>query len=198
MCWHSICSVKINNEIRNQQSLTAGICAKSVRIQSLDEIPIFVNQIKNNESITITNPNMTRYMMTVQEAVDLVMYAFQKGESGDIIVQKSPAATIKLIALVLKNIFNSGSPLKYIGTRHGEKLFETLVNREEMAKVIESKNYFQIPYDDRDLNYEKYYNSKIDVIDEYEDYNSHNTEQLNFNSLKNLLYSTDYIKDALI
>ena len=161
-------------------------------------IPLFVNQIKTNEALTITNPKMTRYMMTLQEAVDLVMYAFQKGNRGDIFVQKSPAATIKLIALVLKDIFNSDVPIKYIGTRHGEKLFETLVNREEMAKVIESQNFFQIPYDDRDLNYEKFYNSESDFLDEYEDYNSHNTEQLDFSSLKELLYSTDFIQDMLI
>lgn len=157
-------------------------------------IPLFVNQIKTNEPLTITNPKMTRYMMTLQEAVDLVMYAFQKGNRGDIFVQKSPAATIKLIALVLKDIFNSDVPIKYIGTRHGEKLFETLVNREEMAKVNESQNYFQIAYDDRDLNYEKFYNSESDIIDEYEDYNSHNTEQLDFNGLKKIMLGIDEIK----
>ena len=160
-------------------------------------IPLFVNQIKTNEALTITNPKMTRYMMTLQEAVDFVMYAFQKGNRGDIFVQKSPAATIKLIALVLKDIFNSDVPIKYIGTRHGEKLFETLVKREEMAKVNESQNYFQIAYDDRDLNYEKFYNSESDIIDEYEDYNSHNTEQLDFSSLKELLYSTEFVRDML-
>ena len=102
-----------------------------------------------------------------------------------------------IIEELLKDIFNSDVPIKYIGTRHGEKLFETLVNREEMAKVNESQNYFQIAYDDRDLNYEKFYNSESDIIDEYEDYNSHNTEQLDFSSLKELLYSTEYVRDML-
>lgn len=161
-------------------------------------IPLFVKQIRTGKAITITDPNMTRFMMSMTDAVDLVLYAFEKGNPGDIFVRKSPAATIKLIALALKDIFNSDVPIKYIGTRHGEKLFETLVNREEMAKLIESQNFFQIPYDDRDLNYEKFYNSESDIIDEYEDYNSHNTEQLDFSSLKELLYSTDFIKDILI
>ena len=161
-------------------------------------IPLFVDQIRAGQPITVTDPKMTRFMMTLDDAVELVLYAFENGNTGDIFVQKSPAATIKLIALVLKDIFNSDVPIKYIGTRHGEKLFETLVNREEMAKVIESQNFFQIPYDDRDLNYEKFYNSESDIIDEYEDYNSHNTEQLDFSSLKELLYSTDFIQETLI
>ena len=161
-------------------------------------IPHFVGQIKSGAPITITDPNMTRYLMSIEEAVDLVLFAFTNGKQGDLFVQKSPAATIGDLASALKDVFNSSNPIKVIGTRHGEKLYETLCTREEMAKAIEIDNFYKIPADNRDLNYEKYYENGNVISAELNDYNSHNTIRLNIEQIKEKLLSLNYIKGQVI
>jgi UDP-N-acetylglucosamine 4,6-dehydratase len=161
-------------------------------------IPLFVDQIKKGLPITITDPSMTRFMMTLDEAVDLVLFAFQNSEQGDIFVQKSPASTIGDLAEVIRNIFNAPNEIKVIGTRHGEKLYESLLSREEKSKSIDLGNYFKIPADTRDLNYSKYYEVGNKKISNSEEYNSHNTERLSRNQLKTLLLSLEYVQNNLI
>ncbi|MBU0721469.1 polysaccharide biosynthesis protein [bacterium] len=152
-------------------------------------IPLFIEQIRKNEEITITDPNMTRFMMSLDDAVDLVMFAFKNGTNGDIFVQKSPAATIELLANTLKNILNKKEQvIKIIGTRHGEKLYETLLTREEMVHAEDMDAYFRVPADNRDLNYGKYF-EEGEVITEAADYHSHNTHRLNEEELKEMLLS---------
>jgi UDP-glucose 4-epimerase len=160
-------------------------------------IPLFVDQIKANKTITVTDPNMTRFMMSLNDAVELVLYTFKHGEQGDIFVQKAPASTIYDLALVLKKIFNSKSEIRVIGTRHGEKLYETLVNREEMVKAIDLENYYKIPADTRDLNYDKYFFEGIEDVSMIDDYHSHNTIRLNGEELMEMLLNLDYIKNEL-
>lgn len=161
-------------------------------------IPLFVDQIKKGLPLTITDPSMTRFMMTLDEAVDLVLFAFQNSEQGDIFVQKSPASTIGDLADVIKDIFNAPNEIKVIGTRHGEKLYESLLSREEKSKSIDLGNYFKIPADTRDLNYSKYYEEGNEQISNSEEYNSHNTERLSKNHLKALLLSLEYVQNNLI
>lgn len=160
-------------------------------------IPLFVDQIKANKPITVTDPNMTRFMMSIDDSVELVEFAFKNAKPGDIFVQKSPASTINDLALALKDIFNSKSAIKVIGTRHGEKLHETLLNREEMVKAIELKNYFRVPADNRDLNYALYFTKGEVKTSAFEDYSSNNTRRLNLKETKELLLSLDYIKQEL-
>jgi UDP-N-acetylglucosamine 4,6-dehydratase/5-epimerase len=160
-------------------------------------IPLFLEQILNKQPITITDPNMTRFMMTLDSAVDLVLYAFRHGDQGDMFVQKSPAATIGDLADALLELFNSKNKVKIIGTRHGEKLYETLVTREEMAKAINSKDYYRIPADNRDLNYNKYFIEGEIKVSSIEDYNSHNTRRLDKMEVKDLLMTLDEVKTAL-
>ena len=137
---------------------------------------------------------MTRFMMTLDNAVDLVLYAFQNGKPGDILVQKSPAANMLDVAKSLKEIFNSKSSIKFIGVRHGEKLFETLINKEEMSKCYETKNYFRIPADNRNLDYDKYLSSGHSKISSEIEYNSNNTKQLNIKEIKKLILRLDEVK----
>jgi UDP-N-acetylglucosamine 4,6-dehydratase/5-epimerase len=158
-------------------------------------IPLFVEQIKSLNPITITDPNMTRYMMTLDDAVDLVLFAFKNGNAGDIFVQKSPAATIEVLAKALLELYKSKSPIKIIGTRHGEKLYETLVNREEMAKAEDLGNYYRIPADTRDLNYNRFFIEGEAQISQMEEYNSHNTTRLDIEKTKQLLLRLDFIKE---
>lgn len=160
-------------------------------------IPLFVEQLMEGKPFTITDPNMTRYMMSLDEAVDLVLYAFTNGKQGDIFVQKSPAATIETLVKAIKGIFNSNNPIKIIGTRHGEKLYETLVNKEDLAKAEDLGSYYRIPADTRDLNYEKYFSEGQQNVDDIEDYHSHNTYRLNIEETKKKLLELDYIKDKL-
>lgn len=155
-------------------------------------IPLFHNQIINNKDITITDPDMTRFMMTLDDAVNLVLYAFKNGESGDIFVQKSPASTIQEIADALKIIYNSNSAIKIIGTRHSEKLYETLLAREDMINAIDLGEYYRVPADNRDLNYNKYFSQGNGSISEVDDYNSHNTHRLNQSELITLLNKIGY------
>ncbi len=161
-------------------------------------IPLFIDQIKKGNPISITDPNMTRFMMSLDEAVELVLFAFENGQNGDIFVQKSPAATIELLAKTLKNML--GCPeheVKIIGTRHGEKLYETLLTKEEMVKVIDLEGYYRIPADTRDLNYNKYFEEGEEVITQAGEYHSHNTHRLDENELKDLLINLREIKDDL-
>jgi len=154
-------------------------------------IPLFVDLIKNEEDITVTDKKMTRFLMSLDDSINLVSHALMNGSNGDIFVQKSPAAYVKDIALGLKKYFNSKSKIRYIGIRHGEKLYESLVSKEEMNRVIESKNYFQIKNDNRDLNYSKYFekgNSKINI-----DYNSNNTKILSVDAIVSLLKKNNII-----
>lgn len=154
-------------------------------------IPLFLDQIKENKPITITNPEMTRFMMTLDEAVDLVLYAFQNGEQGDLFVQKAPAATIDMLARAILNLKNCNQEPVYIGTRHGEKLYEVLVTQEEMVKAIDLGNYFKIPADNRNLNYDSFIEKGSIEITNGESYHSHNTDRLNIEDMKELLLKLD-------
>lgn len=161
-------------------------------------IPLFVSQIKAGKPITITDPGMTRFMMTLDDAVELVLFAFENGQPGDIFVQKSPASTIADLAQALIELYNANTEIKIIGTRHGEKLYESLVNREEMAKAIDLRNYYRIPADNRDLNYGKYFSEGEERLSRVEEYTSHNTERLDVKGTKQLLLKLPMIrKDVL-
>ena len=160
-------------------------------------IPLFVDQIKKGNPLTITDPNMTRYMMTLDDAVDLVLFAFQNGNPGDIFVQKSPAATIEVLAKALLELYKVNNQIKIIGTRHGEKLYETLVNREEMVKAEDLGNYYRIPADTRDLNYNRFFIEGEAQISQMEEYTSHNTSRLNIEETKQLLLKLDFIKEDI-
>lgn len=160
-------------------------------------IPLFVNQIKLGQPITITDPTMTRFLMSLKESVDLVIHAFTNTTQGDIFVQKAPAATMQDLAVALKEIFNSSVPLRIIGTRHGEKLYESLISREEMAHAIDMGRYYRIPADIRDLNYAKYFSKGEESISRAEDYTSHNTQRLDVGQIKELLLGLDFIKGQL-
>jgi len=160
-------------------------------------IPLWIEQIKAGKEITITDPNMTRFMMTLDDAVDLVLYAFRNGNNGDLFIQKAPAATLVTLAESLKELYNADTSIRIIGTRHGEKLYESLVTREEMAKAVDMGNYFSIPCDDRDLNYDKYFIEGQKDISEISDYHSHNTYRLNINEMKELLLKLDIVKAGI-
>jgi UDP-N-acetylglucosamine 4,6-dehydratase len=161
-------------------------------------IPLFTEQIKSGHPLTITDPNMTRYMMTLDDAVDLVIFAFKNGNPGDIFVQKSPAATIEVLAKALLELYRKNNPIKIIGTRHGEKLYETLVNREEMVKAEDLGDYYRIPADTRDLNYNRYFVEGEAQISQIEEYTSHNTTRLDIEATKKLLLRLDSVRDDLI
>lgn len=160
-------------------------------------IPLWVDQIKAGDDITITDPNMTRFMMTLEDAVDLVIYAWQNGKNGDLFVQKAPAATLDVLAKALKELYDKKTVIRVIGTRHGEKLYETLVTREEMAKAIDMDNYYRIPCDNRDLNYDKYFVEGDEDVSRIEDYHSHNTARLSVEGMKELLLKLNFIKGDL-
>lgn len=158
-------------------------------------IPLFHDQIKQNESITVTNPDMTRFMMSLNDAVDLVLYAFEHGNSGDIFVQKSPASTIGELANAMVKIYNSNTKIKIIGTRHAEKLYETLLSTEEVQIAEDLGDYYRVPSDNRDLNYNKYYSEGVDSFSKIEEYHSHNTKRLSEIELIELLGSIGYKKE---
>jgi UDP-glucose 4-epimerase len=160
-------------------------------------IPLFVTQIKEGKSITVTDPNMTRFLMSLEDSVDLVLYAFEHGEQGDIFVQKAPASTVADLAQAIQELFKKTGDIRIIGTRHGEKLYESLISREEMAKAFDMGRYYRIPADNRDLNYAQYFTEGEEEISHQEDYTSHNTDRLNIDQIKNTLLKLDYIKDAL-
>jgi UDP-glucose 4-epimerase len=160
-------------------------------------IPLFAAQLKEGKPLTITDPNMTRFLMSLEDSVDLVLHAFEHGAQGDIFVQKAPAATLADLVQALKEVFNKDNSIQIIGTRHGEKLYETLVSREEMAKIEDIGRYFRIPADNRDLNYSKYFSAGVERISGLDDYTSHNTERLNVQKVKALLLKLDFIQEAL-
>ncbi len=161
-------------------------------------IPLFVAQLKEGRPLTVTDPNMTRFLMSLEDSVDLVIYAMTHGQQGDIFVQKAPASTVGDLALALKDLFGKSSQeTQVIGTRHGEKLYESLISREEMAHAIDMGDYYRIPADNRDLNYAKYFSEGEISISVLDDYTSHNTKRLNVNEVKSLLMTLDFIKDQL-
>ena len=160
-------------------------------------IPLFVSQIKSGKSITVTDPNMTRFLMSLEESVNLVLHAFQHGAQGDIFVQKSPSVTVADLAQSLKEIFNHTGVINIIGTRHGEKLYESLISREEMSKAVDMGNYYRIPSDNRSLNYAQYFSEGEAKLSDMHDYTSHNTTKLSVTEIKNILLSLDYIKGEL-
>ena len=160
-------------------------------------IPLFIEQVKAGQPITVTDAAMTRFMMTLEEAVELVVYAFEHGENGDIFVQKSPAATIEVLARAILEVYKRNNPIKLIGTRHGEKLYETLVNREEMAKASDLGRYYRIPADNRDLNYDKYFIEGESNVTQLEEYTSHNTRRLDLNGMKELLLKLPEIREDI-
>ena len=159
-------------------------------------IPLFCNQIAEGKPLTITNPDMTRFMMTLEDAVDLVIYAFEHGEQGDLFVQKAPAATIDTLAKAVKELKHSDVPINCIGTRHGEKLYEVLVTKEEMVNAVDMGGYYRIPADNRNLNYQKYVDQGNADLEKIEDYNSHNTERLDVEGMKELLLKLDLFEDC--
>ena len=160
-------------------------------------IPLFIRQIKEGKPITVTDPEMTRFMMSIEDAVDLVIYAFMNGKSGDIFVRKAQAATVATIAEALKRIFRSDNPIQLIGTRHGEKLYETLLTREEMARTEDLGKYYRIPADTRDLNYNLYFTEGEEKVSKEQDYNSHNTKRLDLGELIEMLSKLDIVQKEL-
>jgi UDP-glucose 4-epimerase len=161
-------------------------------------IPLWIEQIKSGKPITITDPHMTRFMMTLDDALDLVLYAFEHGNQGDLFVQKAPAATLEVLADSLKELYKADTEVKIIGTRHGEKLYETLVTREEMFRAEDMGNYFRIPADARDLNYDKFFVEGQEDISKVEDYHSHNTYRLNKEEMKKLLLKLPEVRDDVL
>ncbi len=160
-------------------------------------IPLFVDQIKQDKPLTITDPQMTRFLMSLEDSVDLVLYGFEHGKQGDLFIQKSPACTIAILAEALIQLFNSKSEIRMIGTRHGEKLYESLVSREEMAKAEDLDRYFRVPADNRDLNYAKYFVEGEEKIAAMDDYTSHNTVRLDVDGVKKLLMTLPFIRNEL-
>jgi len=160
-------------------------------------IPLFVSQLKAGKPMTVTDPNMTRFLMSLEDSVDLVLYAFKHGKQGDLFVQKAPASTVADLAQALKEIFKKDNPVRILGTRHGEKLYESLISREEMAKAEDMGEYYRVPADNRDLNYAQYFSEGEEMVSHLNDYTSHNTERLNVEQIKQLLLKLDYIKEEL-
>jgi len=180
-----------------EKTLICGTRYGNVMASRGSVIPLFIEQIKNGKPLTITDPNMTRFLMSLDEAVELVVFAFANAEAGDIMVQKSPASTIGDLATALKQIFVVDNEIKIIGTRHGEKLFETLLTREEHLVAQDLGGFYRVPADKRDLNYDKYFEEGNEEIELIEDYNSHNTERLNIEQIKAKLLELDYIQEEL-
>jgi UDP-glucose 4-epimerase len=160
-------------------------------------IPLFVRQIKEGKPLTVTDPTMTRFLMSLEDSVDLVLHAFEHGRQGDIFVQKAPASTVGDLAQAIKELFASDAPIRIIGTRHGEKLYESLLSREEMAGAEDMDRYYRVSSDDRDLNYNKYFVEGETKVSALDDYTSHNTERLNVEQVKALLMKLDFIRDEL-
>jgi len=160
-------------------------------------IPLFIEQIKSGQPLTVTDPNMTRFLMSLEEAVELVVFAFQNAQAGDIMVQKSPASTVGDLAQAIKELFNADNEIKVIGTRHGEKLYETLLTREEHVVAEDMGVFYRVPADQRDLNYDKYFAEGDQKLSSEEEYNSHNTERLNIEQIKEKLLALDYVQSEL-
>ncbi len=183
--------------VDSKKTLICGTRYGNVMASRGSVIPLFIDQIKNGQPLTVTDPNMTRFLMSLEEAVELVVFAFQNGEAGDIFVQKSPASTISDLAQAVKELFNSDNKIRVIGTRHGEKLYETLLTKEEHFVAMDMGNFYKVPADKRDLNYDKYFIEGDQNLSSEEEYNSHNTERLNVEQIKNRLLQLDYVKEQL-
>jgi len=181
----------------DKQTIFCGTRYGNVMASRGSVIPLFLRKIQQGASLTLTDPNMTRFMMTIEDALDLVLYAFRNGNPGDMFVQKAPAATIATLAEAMLKLFGAKNEIRIIGTRHGEKLYETLLNREEMAKAEDMGHYYRIPADVRDLNYACYFVEGEEEISLKEDYNSHNTERLDVEGMTRLLLKLDIIQRAL-
>ncbi|NJD02105.1 MAG: NAD-dependent epimerase/dehydratase family protein [Ruminiclostridium sp.] len=190
--------VAMSRDLNENETVLCGTRYGNVMASRGSVIPLFVKQILEGSSITVTDPDMTRFMMSLENAIDLVLFAFSNAGQGDIFVQKAPSATMHDLAAALKDIFNADNEIKIIGTRHGEKLYETLLTREEMSIAEDFGDYFRIPADNRDLNYEKYLRYGKKLASGLSDYNSHNTHRLTFDELKKMLLSLDYIQKELI
>lgn len=160
-------------------------------------IPLFISQLKEGKPLTLTDPNMTRFLMSLEDSVDLVLYAYEHGHQGDIFVQKAPASTVGDLAQALRELFKKDNPIHIIGTRHGEKLYESLLSREEMAHAEDRGGYYRVPADNRDLNYSKYFSDGEEKISTLDDYTSHNTQRLNIEQIKQLLLKLDYVQAEL-
>lgn len=181
-----------------EESLICGTRYGNVMASRGSVIPLFIDQIKNGQPLTITDPNMTRFLMSLEEAVELVVFAFKYAEAGDVMVQKSPASTIGDLAQAVKELFNANNEIKVIGTRHGEKRFETLLTREEHVVAEDLGNFYRVPADNRDLNYDKYFKEGSEELSSVEEYNSDNTQRLNIEQIKEKLLELDYVKNELI
>jgi UDP-glucose 4-epimerase len=186
-----------SRSVDDRKTILCGTRYGNVMTSRGSVIPLFVKQIKEGKSLTVTDPHMTRFLMSLDDAIDLVIYAFQHARQGDIFVQKAPASTIGDLAIALKKIFKADNEIKIICTRHGEKLYETLLTREELAKAENLKKYYRIVPDDRDMNYNKYFTEGVDKVSSMEDYNSHNTQRLTIEEVKGKLLKLDYIKQEL-
>ena len=189
--------------IAKARSVTSGgpvLCATrygNVMASRGSVIPLFIEKIKAGAPMRVTDPNMTRFLMSLEESVDLVMHAFEHGQQGDIFVQKAPASTIGVLAQALRELFDGTSPMEIIGTRHGEKLYESLVSREEMSKALDIGRYYRIPADNRDLNYELFISQGSPAANEVDDYTSHNTQRLDVGEVKRLLLALEYVRGEL-
>jgi len=193
-----VMQAKARSMVKDTDTVFCGTRYGNVMASRGSVIPLFVEQIKAGKDLTITDANMTRFMMTLEDAVDLVLYAFEHGKNGDMFVQKSPASTIGDLAKALIELYQSKSKIRIIGTRHGEKLFETLVNREEMAKSFDMGNYYKVPADNRDLNYASYFTEGEEKVSVIEDYHSHNTRQLDVEGTKELLLKLPMIRRDIL
>ena len=189
-------AVAKGRDLRPDQTIICRTRYGNVMASRGSVIPLFCEQIAEGKPLTITNPEMTRFMMTLEDAVDLVIYAFEHGEQGDLFVQKAPAATIDTLAKAIKELKHSDVPINCIGTRHGEKLYEVLVTKEEMVNAEDMGNYFRIPADNRNLNYQKYVDQGNANLESIQDYNSHNTRRLDIEGMKELLLKLDLFDDC--
>ena len=189
-------AVAKGRDLRDDQTVICRTRYGNVMASRGSVIPLFCEQIKLGKPLTVTNPEMTRFMMTLEDAVDLVIYAFEHGEQGDLFVQKAPAATIDVLARAVKELKHSDVQINCIGTRHGEKLYEVLVTKEEMVNAIDMGDYYRIPADNRNLNYQKYVDQGNADLDNIEDYNSHNTKRLDVEGMKELLLKLDLFKEC--
>lgn len=187
-----------SRNLDDSKSIFCGTRYGNVMASRGSVIPLFINQIKKGLPLTITDPGMTRFMMTLEDAVDLVLFAFENGKQGDLFVQKSPASTIEDLAKALLKLYNAKNEIKIIGTRHGEKLFETLVNREDMVKAEDLENYYRIPADTRDLNYESYFSEGSADVFKYDEYHSHNTTRLDVEGTIELLKKLPVIRKDIL
>ena len=187
-----------SRNLDDSKSIFCGTRYGNVMASRGSVIPLFIEQIKSGNPLTITDPNMTRFMMTLEDAVDLVWFAFENSQQGDLFVQKAPAATIEILAKALLELYGASNEIKVIGTRHGEKLYETLVNREDMVKAQDMGDYFRIPADTRDLNYAQFFSEGEPNVSNFEEYHSHNTGRLDIEGMKKLLFKLPIIRKEIL